>query len=66
VTLVVDDINIKSKEAMSSEAPSLDVFTTLFQTLIIEHSSEFHYYNLDGVVVAAIAPSVSLYCIVVK
>ena len=61
VHLVVDDISSRAKEAaMSDYEPSVEVFSTLVEKLISEYSKEYDRYQLDEIVVAAIAPTVSL------
>ena len=58
VQLIVQDINVKSQELSQNYESSLEPFSPLFYTLVEQFSGEFERYQLDEVVVAAIAPSV--------
>ncbi|KAF8845056.1 TFP11-domain-containing protein [Paxillus ammoniavirescens] len=58
VTLVVDEINAKSRELASVYEATLDDFSPLFSRLLVEFTTEFDRYRLDEIVVAAIAPIV--------
>ncbi|KIK96718.1 hypothetical protein PAXRUDRAFT_825661 [Paxillus rubicundulus Ve08.2h10] len=58
VTLVVDEINAKSKELASTYEATLDGFSPLFSRLLVQFPTEFDRYQLDEIVVAAIAPTV--------
>lgn len=60
ISKVVEDVNIKSKEIASHYEATLDVFTADFDKLSLEYSTEYERYQLDEVVVGAIAPYVSL------
>ena len=57
VSLVVDEINTKSRELASVYEATLDDFSPLFSKLLQFHT-EFDRYRLDEIVVAAIAPIV--------
>ena len=57
VSLIVDEINTKSKELVSVHEAILDNFSPLFSQLL-QFPTEFNRYRLDEVVVAAIAPIV--------
>jgi tuftelin-interacting protein 11 len=58
VKLVVDDIGAKAKELASVYEASLDDFSPLFSTLLVQYPTEFDRYRLDEIVVAAITPMV--------
>jgi tuftelin-interacting protein 11 len=58
----VEDISIKSKEIASHYEATLDVFSADFDKLSLEYGSEYELYQLDEVVVGAIAPHVGLTC----
>ncbi|KAF9240731.1 TFP11-domain-containing protein [Melanogaster broomeanus] len=58
VTLVVDEINTKSRELASVYEATLDDFSPLFSKLLVQFPTEFDKYRLDEIVVAAIAPIV--------
>jgi tuftelin-interacting protein 11 len=58
VTLVVDEINAKSRQLASVYEATLDDFSPLFSRLLVEFPTEFDRYRLDEIVVAAIAPIV--------
>jgi len=58
VQLVVQDINVKSQELSQIYESSLEPLSPLFYTLVEQFSGEFERYQLDEIVVAAIAPSV--------
>ena len=60
VHLVVDDINAQAKVAASTYEASLDPFSAHFEKLIGLYPAEFERYRLDEIVVAAIAPIVSI------
>lgn len=60
IHLVVDDISSQAKELKSSYEVSLEPFSASFDALIGLYPGEFDRYRLDEVVVAAIAPVVSL------
>jgi tuftelin-interacting protein 11 len=60
VHLVADDINTQAKEQASTYEVSLDSFTPAFEKLLAQYTKEYDRYNLDEVVVAAIAPIVRL------
>lgn len=49
---------MKSKQVASHYEASLDVFTADFDKLSLEYSTEYELYQLDEVVVGAIAPYV--------
>ena len=57
VSLVVDEINTKSRELASVYETTLDDFSPLFSKLLL-FPTEFDRYRLDEIVVAAIAPTV--------
>ena len=57
VSLVVDEINTKSRELASLYEATLDDFSPLFSKLLL-FPTEFDMYRLDEIVVAAIAPTV--------
>ena len=57
VSLVVDEINTKSRELASVYEATLDDFSPLFSELL-QFRTEFDKYRLDEIVVAAIAPTV--------
>ncbi|KAG1808637.1 GC-rich sequence DNA-binding factor-like protein-domain-containing protein [Suillus subaureus] len=58
VKLVVDDIGAKAKELASVYEATLDDFSPLFSTLLVQYPTEFDRYRLDEIVVAAITPIV--------
>ncbi|KAF5383792.1 hypothetical protein D9615_003547 [Tricholomella constricta] len=58
IQLVADDISTKAKELASVYEVSLEPFSPLFYTLVDQFSREFERYQLDEIVVAAIAPLV--------
>lgn len=60
VQLVATEIEGKAKELSSVYEVSLDQFTPLFYKLMSEYEREFEKYQLDELVVAAIAPLVSV------
>ena len=60
VHLVVDDIHAKAKELASVYEASLDPFSPYFEKLLSQFPQEFDKYRLDEIVVAAIAPTVSV------
>ncbi|KAH0836672.1 TFP11-domain-containing protein [Lanmaoa asiatica] len=57
VSLVVDEINTKSRELASVYEATLDDFSPLFSKLL-QFPTEFDRYRLDEIIVAAIAPTV--------
>lgn len=57
VSLVVDEINTKSRELASVYEATLDDFSLPFSKLL-QFPTEFDKYRLDEIVVAAIAPTV--------
>lgn len=57
VSLIVDEINTKSRELASIYEATLDDFSPLFSKLL-QFSPEFDKYRLDEIVVAAIVPIV--------
>lgn len=57
VSLVVDEINTKSRELASVYEATLDDFSPLFSKLL-QFPTEFDRYRLDEIVVAAIVPIV--------
>ncbi|KAG1876450.1 GC-rich sequence DNA-binding factor-like protein-domain-containing protein [Suillus subalutaceus] len=58
VKLVVDDIGAKAKELASVYEATLDDFSPMFSTLLVQYPTEFDRYRLDEIVVAAITPMV--------
>jgi tuftelin-interacting protein 11 len=52
---------MKSKELASIYEVSLEPFSPLFHQLMDQYSAEFERYRLDEIVVAAIAPLVSIH-----
>lgn len=60
IHLVVDDIKSQAKQMRSSYEVSLDPFSPNFENLIGLYPKEFDRYDLDEVVIAAIAPTVSV------
>lgn len=46
--------------SLSSDSPSLELFSDAFEKLQNEYSNEFALYNLDAAVIAIITPVVSL------
>lgn len=58
IKLVVDDIGAKAKELASVYEATLNDFSPLFSTLLVQYPTEFDKYRLDEIVVAAIAPVV--------
>ncbi|KZT25280.1 TFP11-domain-containing protein [Neolentinus lepideus HHB14362 ss-1] len=56
VHLVAEDINTQAKDLSSVYEASLDAFSPLFEKLFSLFPKEFDKYNLDEIVVAAIAP----------
>lgn len=57
MSLVVDEINTKSRELASVHDATLDDFSPLFSKLL-QFPTEFDRYRLDEIIVAAIAPTV--------
>jgi tuftelin-interacting protein 11 len=66
INLVVDDINVQAKDLASVYEVSLDPFSPHFSKLLVQFPSEFDRYRLDEIVVAAIAPLVSLFIIIYR
>jgi tuftelin-interacting protein 11 len=62
VHLVTDEISGLAKDAASSYDTTLDVFTPAFEKLLAQYTREYERYNLDEIVVAAIAPMVMFSC----
>lgn len=60
IQIVTGEIDAKSKELASVYEVTLDPLSPLFYTLITEYTREFDRYNLDEIVVGAIAPLASL------
>jgi tuftelin-interacting protein 11 len=58
VNAIVQDISVKAREVSSHYEASLDVFSSQFDKLAIDYSPEYDQYNLDEVVVGAVAPYV--------
>ncbi|TFK39878.1 GC-rich sequence DNA-binding factor-like protein-domain-containing protein [Crucibulum laeve] len=58
IKLLADDINTMSQELTSVYEVNLEPFSPLFHRLADEFSKEFDGYQLDEIVVAAIAPLV--------
>ncbi|KAG2075749.1 TFP11-domain-containing protein [Suillus decipiens] len=58
VKLIVDDIGAKAKGLASVYEATLDDFSPLFSTLLVQYPTEFDRYRLDEIVVAAITPMV--------
>lgn len=58
VHIIVDDINAKAKEASGLYEPTLQPFSPPVTSLIHDYSPEYEKYNLDDIVIAAIAPVV--------
>ncbi|KAI0924244.1 hypothetical protein AcW2_005176 [Taiwanofungus camphoratus] len=58
VHLVVDDINSQAREMASTYEASLEPFSANFEKLLGQYPREFDRYQLDEIVVAAIAPVV--------
>ncbi|KAF9269153.1 TFP11-domain-containing protein [Marasmius fiardii PR-910] len=58
IQLVATEIDAKAKELASVYEVSLDHFSPLFYKLMSEYEREFEQYQLDELVVAAIAPLV--------
>lgn len=58
----MEAISIKSNQIATHYEATLDVFSADFDKLSLEYSSEYERYQLDEVVVGAIAPYVSLTC----
>jgi len=56
VHLVVDEINVQSRQLASSYEASLEPFSASFDNLLGQFPMEFERYRLDEIVVAAIAP----------
>lgn len=61
IQLATNEINIKSKELASVYEVSLEPFSPLIYNLMEQFSLEFERYRLDEIVVAAIAPLVSIH-----
>ena len=59
VNIVVEDINAQAKQSATSYEVSLDDFSPLFSQFLVQFPVEFDRYRLDEIVVAAIAPLVS-------
>ncbi|KAF8317597.1 TFP11-domain-containing protein [Clavulina sp. PMI_390] len=55
---IAEDISSKSKELAGSYDANLDIFSDAFTKLSLEYSAEYEQYQLDEVVVGAIAPYV--------
>lgn len=60
VHLVVDDIKVQAKELAMMDGATLEPFAPHFEKLLSQFPQEFDRYRLDSIVVAAIAPVVSL------
>ena len=60
VHLIVDDINTQAKDMASSYEVSLEPFSSNFDKLLGLYPKEFDCYHLDEIVIAAIAPIVSI------
>lgn len=60
VQLVANEFDAKSKELAAAYEVSLDPFSPLVYRLLSEYSNEYDKYRLDEIVVAAIAPSVTI------
>ncbi|KAG6335733.1 hypothetical protein ID866_3357 [Astraeus odoratus] len=58
VSLVVDEVQSKSKELSSAYEADLDDLSPLFSKLLVNYPMEFDQYRLDEIVVAAIVPLV--------
>lgn len=58
VNLVVDNISAQAREMASMYEASLDPFSANFEKLLGQFPKEFDRYQLDEVVVGAIAPVV--------
>jgi tuftelin-interacting protein 11 len=59
VHLVADELSALARtQAASDTEGSLDAFTPLFDRLLAQYTPEYARYNLDEVVVAAVAPTV--------
>ena len=58
VRLVVDDIQILSRQQASDYEASLEPFSPYFHKLLSQFPSEFDRYRLDEIVVGAIVPIV--------
>lgn len=56
IQLVANDINNLSKELASVYEVSLEPFSPLVHKLVDQYPQEFDRYNLDEIVVAAVAP----------
>jgi hypothetical protein len=65
IHLVVEDINSKAKELASVYEVSLDPFSPHFSQLLVQFPSEFDRYRLDEIVVAAIAPLVGVFDLII-
>jgi tuftelin-interacting protein 11 len=63
VHLVVDEISAKAKAIALESDPSatLEQFTPYFDQLLMEYPREYEQYRLDEIIVASIAPTVSLH-----
>lgn len=61
INRIVEDISVESKEIASHYEATLDVFSADFDKLSLEYSSEYQLYQLDEVVVGAMAPYVGPY-----
>jgi len=64
INLVVDSINAQAKELVSVYEVSLDPFSPHFSQLLAQFPTEFDRYRLDEIVVAAIAPLVSIFTLI--
>ena len=60
VHLIVDDITAQAKKMASSYEVSLEPFSANFDSLFGLYPKDFDRYHLDEIVVAAIAPIVSI------
>lgn len=58
INAIVQDISVKAQEVSSHYEASLDVFSADFDKLAIDYSPEYDQYDLDEVVVGAVAPYV--------
>ncbi|KAG8976662.1 hypothetical protein FRB90_009094, partial [Tulasnella sp. 427] len=56
IHIIVDDIDAKAKEAAGLYEPSLQPFVPAVTTLVHDYSPEYDKYNLDDIVIAAVAP----------
>jgi tuftelin-interacting protein 11 len=65
INLVVNDINAQAKGLASVYELSLDPFSPHFSQLLTQFPTEFDRYRLDEIVVAAIAPLVSIFTLII-